>query len=113
MQFVGEIIVLMGAIFIFLGALGLLRMPDVYNRIQVGTKAVTLGTIGIIIGVALIHPQWWSKLFVILGFILLTSPVSSSAITKAFYRSGIVPWKKTSKKLSKIQPKETNKETSS
>ena len=93
MQLAGEIILLIGAIFVFLGALGLLRMPDVYNRIQVGTKAVTLGAIGVIVGVALIHPMWWSKLFVILGFILLTSPVSSSAITKAFYRSGIVPWK--------------------
>jgi len=97
MQLAGEILLLIGAIFIFLGALGLLRMPDVYNRIQVGTKAVTLGAIGVIVGVALLHPDWWSKLFVILGFILLTSPVSSSAITKAFYRSGIVPWKSESK----------------
>jgi len=93
MQLAGEIILLIGAIFIFLGALGLLRMPDVYNRIQVGTKAVTLGAIGVIVGVALLHPDWWSKLFVVLVFILLTSPVSSSAITKAFYHSGIVPWK--------------------
>lgn len=109
MQIVGEIVLLIGAVFIFLGALGLLRMPDVYNRIQVGTKAVTLGAIGVIIGVAFIHPLWWSKLFVILGFILLTSPVSSSAITKAFYRSGIAPWKSTPKKDSK----EENKESSS
>ena len=115
MQFVGEIILLIGAIFIFLGALCLLRMPDVYNRIQVGTKAVTLGAIGVIVGVALMHPDWWSKLFVILGFILLTSPVSSSAITKAFYRSGIKPWTKARKmkdKKNKAQ-KEENKETSS
>ncbi len=97
MHLAGEIILLIGAIFVFLGALGLLRMPDVYNRIQVGTKAVTLGSIGIIIGVALINPLWWSKLLVILGFILLTSPVSSSAITKAFYRSGIAPWRETEK----------------
>lgn len=108
MQFMGEIILLMGAVFVFLGAFGLLRMPDVYNRIQVGTKAVTLGAIGVIVGVALIHPLWWSKLLVILGFILLTSPVSSSAISKAFYRSGIVPWKKADNK-----EKKDNKETSS
>lgn len=108
MQVFGEIILLMGAIFIFLGAFGLLRMPDVYNRIQVGTKAVTLGAIGVIVGVALIHPLWWSKLLVILGFILLTSPVSSSAISKAFYRSGIVPWKKTEK-----TEKQNKKESSS
>ncbi len=101
MQYIGDIVLFIGAIFIFLGAFGLLRMPDVYNRIQVGTKAVTLGAIGVIVGVALIQPLWWSKLLVILGFILLTSPVSSSAISKAFYRSGIVPWKKTDKSENK------------
>jgi len=94
MQLAGEIILLIGAFFVFLGALGLLRMPDVYNRIQVGTKSVTLGAIGVIVGTLLIHPLWWSKLLVILGLILLTSPVSSSAISRAFYHCGIAPWQK-------------------
>ena len=113
MQLAGDIILLMGAIFIFLGAFGLIRMPDVYNRIQVGTKAVTLGAIGVIVGVALIHPLWWSKLLVILGFILLTSPVSSSAITRAFYRSGIVPWKKRDKQMNKENKDNKDKKESS
>ena len=85
---------LLGAAFVFLGALGLIRMPDVYNRIQAGTKAVTLGAMGVVIGVMIIEPQWWSKLVVIMGFIQLTSPVSSSAISRAFYKIGIHPWKK-------------------
>ena len=113
MDYIGDIILLLGAVFVFLGAFGLLRMPDVYNRIQVGTKAVTLGAIGVIVGVALIHPEWWSKLLVILGFILLTSPVSSSAISKAFYRSGIVPWKKTGTKKTETKINKDNKESSS
>ena len=96
MHLIGDIFLLIGAIFIFLGALGLMRMPDVYNRIQVGTKAVTLGAISVFIGVLFIFPQWWSKLFVIMGFILVTSPVSSSAIARAFYRSGIKAYKSSS-----------------
>jgi multicomponent Na+:H+ antiporter subunit G len=97
MYLVGDILLLTGAVFIFLGALGLIRMPDVYNRIQVGTKAVTLGTMGVLFGMAFIYPQWWSKLVVIVGFVLLTSPVSSSAIARAFYRSGIIPWQQKEK----------------
>ena len=94
MHIIGDLFILFGAVFIFLGAVGLIRMPDVYNRIQVGTKGVTLGAIGILFGLFLIYPLWWSKLLVILGFTLLTSPVSSSAISRAFYRSGIKVWHK-------------------
>lgn len=89
MRFVADIILLIGAIFVFLGALGLIRMPDVFNRIQVGTKAVTLGSIGIVLGILLLYPQWWAKLIAILGFILLTSPASSSALARAFYHAGV------------------------
>lgn len=95
MHLVGDLFLLLGAAFVFLGALGLIRMPDVYNRIQVGSKAVTLGSIGICVGIAFIYPALWSKLFVVMGFILLTSPVSSSAIARAFYYSGIAAWKRT------------------
>lgn len=104
MNLIGNVFLLIGAIFILLGAVGLLRMPDVYNRIQVGTKAVTLGTIGVVVGIIFIHPQWWSKLLVILGFVLLTSPVSSSAISRAFYRSGTKVWHK--KRLAKTKPEQ-------
>lgn len=94
MRLLADIFLLVGAIFIFIGALGLIRMPDVYNRIQAGTKAVTLGAMGIFIGIAFLFPQWWHKLIVIMGFILLTNPVSSSAIARAFYISNVKPWKK-------------------
>ncbi len=91
-RILADLFLLAGAAFIFLGALGLIRMPDVYNRIQAGTKAVTLGAIGVFIGIGILYPQWWNKLVVILGFILLTNPVSSSAIARALYLSGVRPW---------------------
>lgn len=94
MRLVADLFLLFGAVFIFLGALGLIRMPDVYNRIQTGTKAVTLGAMGIFIGLAILFPQWWNKLLIIMGFMLLTNPVSSSAIARAFYVSGIKIWHK-------------------
>ena len=93
MSIAGDIFMLIGALFCFLGALGLIRMPDVYNRIQAGTKAVTLGVLSILIGVGFHHPDWWSKLLAIALFILLTNPVSSSSIARAFHRAGVLPWK--------------------
>jgi multicomponent Na+:H+ antiporter subunit G len=93
MRFVADLFLLLGAAFLLLGALGLLRMPDVYNRIQAGTKAVTLGALSVLLGVGLLHPAWWTKLLCIGGLILLTSPVSSSTIARALYLAGVHPWR--------------------
>ncbi|MBT3309119.1 MAG: Na+/H+ antiporter subunit G [Gammaproteobacteria bacterium] len=89
-----DLFLLLGGLFLFLGALGLIRMPDVYNRIQAGTKAVTLGTLALLLGVGLHQPTWWPKLLVLAILILVTNPVGSSTLARAFLRSGIEPWKK-------------------
>lgn len=90
--FLGNIFLFIGAFFCFLGALGLVRMPDVYNRIQTSTKAVTLGTLSILIGVWFIHPEWWPKLLAIAIWLLLTNPIGSSTIARALYHAGVRPW---------------------
>lgn len=93
MRLAADILLLIGATFALLGAVGLLRMPDVYNRIQAGTKAVTLGAIAFLVGIGLLYPQWWAKLVCIGGFVLFTSPVSSSTIARAIYLAGVRPWR--------------------
>ncbi len=94
MALAGDIFLILGAAFLFLGALGILRMPDVFNRLQAGTKAATLGALGVIIGVFFHNPGWWPKLLLIAFFILATSPVGSSTIARAALSMGIRPWEK-------------------
>jgi multicomponent Na+:H+ antiporter subunit G len=60
-------------------------MPDVFNRIQAGTKASTLGTLLILLGIGFIHPGWWGRLLIIAVFILITVPVSNHVIARAAY----------------------------
>jgi multicomponent Na+:H+ antiporter subunit G len=91
MSWLGDLLVLIGAIFMFLGALGLFRMPDVFTRLQAGTKAATLGTVAMLVGVGFYEPAWWSKLALIALFILLTSPIGSSSIARAARLVGINP----------------------
>ena len=93
MTVLADLFLLLGAAFSFLGALGLIRMPDVYNRLQAGTKSVTLGALAILVGFGLHHPDWWSNLLVIGVLVLFTSPVSSSAIARAALIAGIRPWR--------------------
>jgi multicomponent Na+:H+ antiporter subunit G len=98
MRLLADLFLLSGAGFALLGALGLLRMPDVYNRIQAGTKAVTLGSLCFLLGIGLLYPQWWAKLLCIAGFILFTNPVGSSTIARALYLAGVRPWQAEQKK---------------
>ncbi len=91
MSIIGDILLVIGCAFIALGSLGLVRMPDVYNRLQAGTKAATLGTIAVLLGIGFHHPDWWAKLLVIAGFVLFTNPVGSSTIARAAYKVGIRP----------------------
>jgi multicomponent Na+:H+ antiporter subunit G len=94
MRLLADIFLLIGAAFTLFGAIGLIRMPDVYNRIQAGTKAVTLGSLSLLIGIALLYPAWWSKLLVIGLLILITNPLGSSTIARALLMAGVKPWRR-------------------
>lgn len=92
MRLLADLFLLAGALLCVLAALGILRMPDVYNRIQAGAKASTLGVIFVLVGVGLLQPDWWPKLLAIAGFVLFTSPVGSSTLARAFHRAGVKVW---------------------
>lgn len=87
-QIGGAIMAILGALILLIAAIGLLRMPDSYLRVQVGTKASTAGVALIMFGLALIMPSWFGKLFIILVFVMMTNPVSSNVLMRAAHRNG-------------------------
>lgn len=89
MKLLGLIITGIGTVFLLLGSLGVLRMPDVYNRVQAGTKCTTLGSFLTIIGVGIMQPEWFWKTLIIAVFILISNPISSHALGKASRETGI------------------------
>lgn len=94
-----DILILIGCFFAFAGAIGILRMPDVFCRIHASTNIATLGTLGVILGTALWvisngNIGMGIKILVIGALVLLTYPVSGHAISKAAYKSGIRAAKK-------------------
>ncbi len=84
---IANIFLVIGGLFYLLGGLGVLRMPDTFNRIQAGTKATTLGAFSTLIGVGLTNPDWLLKAFLIIVLIALTNPIGSSTLAKAAYVS--------------------------
>lgn len=86
MDIIGGLALVGGALFLLLGAVGLNRMPDSFNRIQVGTKTTTLGTILILIGAGFLQPDMALKLSLLAVFILFTNPLSSQILARAAKR---------------------------
>jgi len=91
-ELLGTIVVVVGTAFLFLGSLGVFRLPDVYNRLQAGTKCTTLGAFLTVIGVGLMNPSWFAKTLLIALFILLTNPISSHALGRSGRKSGVPLW---------------------
>ncbi|HID60891.1 MAG TPA: Na+/H+ antiporter subunit G [Hadesarchaea archaeon] len=79
-----------------IGAIGILRFPDVYNRIHANTVVVVGGAIFLVLGAGILGgiSAFTVKAVVIALFLFLTSPVSSHAIARAAHKSGIKLWPK-------------------
>lgn len=90
-EVLGLIIISIGILADLIGCIGLVRFPDVYTRLQASTKCVTLGTCGIFFGVFLYYgfTSIGIKALLVMVFIFLTSPVSSHALARAAYKSGV------------------------
>ena len=88
---IGLIFISVGLAFDVFGCLGLVRLPDVYNRLQAATKCVTLGTCSILFGTFLImgFTAAGIKALLCIIFIVLTSPVAAHAIARGAHRAGV------------------------
>jgi multicomponent Na+:H+ antiporter subunit G len=77
--------VLTGAAFMFVAALGVARLPDLYTRMQAATKATTVGVVGVMCGVAIAHydASVTVRAVLVAGFFLLTAPVAAHAIARS------------------------------
>ena len=91
--FASWICLLLGSAFCIIGGIGLMRLPDFYNRIHGGGITDTLGAGLVMLGLMLQAggSLVTVKLVLIMLFLLLTSPVSSHAIARAARHSGLEP----------------------
>ncbi len=87
----------LGSLFCFVAALGMLRLPDTVMRMHAATKAGTLGAGLILIGEAFFYAELGITLRALaaISFLLLTAPVAAHLIGRAAYYSGIRLWHKT------------------
>jgi len=88
---IGLSIIAVGLLFDLFGCLGLVRLPDVYTRLQAATKTVTLGTCLILIGACVCtgFGPTGAKALLCMLFVLVTSPTAAHAIARGAYKSGV------------------------
>ena len=91
---IGLILIICGIFFDFSGCLGLVRLPDIYNRLQSATKCVTLGTCLILLGTIFYTGlnAVGMKAVLCIWFIFMTSPTAAHAISRASHRAGYKLW---------------------
>lgn len=96
-EIISAAVILIGVIFVFISAIGLIRLPDFYIRVSAITKAATMGVASIMIGVAIYYNEVGVavKAATIVAFLLVTSPIAAHIIGRAAYEDGVPLWKKT------------------
>ncbi|MGC8976901.1 MAG: monovalent cation/H(+) antiporter subunit G [Candidatus Ratteibacteria bacterium] len=92
-EIISLIFMFIGGFFNLFGCIGLVRLPDVYNRLQASTKCVTLGTCSILLGILIKGPLNISlKAFLTIIFILISAPTAAHAISRASHIQGVNLW---------------------
>jgi multicomponent Na+:H+ antiporter subunit G len=88
---------LFGSTLVLLAAVGIVRMPDLFTRMQAATKASTLGLACVLAAAAISLADSGSlvRAMSIGAFIMLTSPVSSHVIARVAYLTKVPLWKGT------------------
>ncbi len=88
--------IFLGVVFLLIAGIGIIRLPDFYIRMSAITKAGTMGVGFIVLGISIHFNDLTiaGKSFVIVSFMLLTSPVAAHIISRAAYRQDVPFWKK-------------------
>jgi multicomponent Na+:H+ antiporter subunit G len=92
-EVIAAVLILIGAFFSLLSAVGLLRLPDVYTRSHAASKSTTLGVLCTLVGTLLyfLITDGYFSIRLLLGifFVFLTAPVSAHLICRSAHRSNV------------------------
>ena len=85
-----------GLFFTVSGTVGIIRMPDVYWRIQCSSKTITMGAMPALIALVVAEgpvSSYGSRALLVGVLLLIVNPAASHAIARAAYKSGVPMWR--------------------
>ena len=94
---IGAVLLVAGGFFVFVAALGVLRLSDLFMRMHAATKAGTLGAGLVLMAAAVVFGDLGVavKAVVVFVFLLLTAPVAAHVLGRAAYYDGVAVWEQT------------------
>ena len=103
MEILSIVLMVIGAFFLAVSAVGLLRLPDFYSRNHAIGKSETLGAMLILVGLAILNG--WDlntiKIIFVIIFVVIANPTATHAITRAALRSDLELWTRKDKERTK------------
>jgi multicomponent Na+:H+ antiporter subunit G len=93
-HYLAAALIVLGSLFALVGAIGLVRLPDVYARSHAASKAGTIGSGLAMLAIAVAAPEIYVATRAIAGllFFLLTAPVAAHLLMRAAYIAGYPMW---------------------
>jgi multicomponent Na+:H+ antiporter subunit G len=92
-EVIAALFILAGSIIVFVSAIGIIRLPDVYTRSHAASKSSTLGVLSTLVGTLLyfLISEGYFSIRLIMGifFVFLTAPVAAHLIARSAYRNGV------------------------
>jgi multicomponent Na+:H+ antiporter subunit G len=94
---VTALLLVIGSAFMLLAGVGVVRLPDLFMRMQAATKAATLGVGCMLLAVAVHFGELTvvTRALLVTAFVFLTAPVAAHMIARAAYSVGVPLWEGT------------------
>lgn len=89
------VLCVIGLFFSLSGAVGIVRMPDVYTRIQCSSKTITMGALPMLIALAVAQgpfTAYGGRALLVAFLLLVLNPAASHALARAAYKTDVPMW---------------------
>lgn len=96
-EWIAGILLVLGAFFMLIASIGMVKLPDLYMRIHAATKAPSLGIFLMMVGIIVYFLNWWTSIegVVVILFVFITAPIGSHMISKVAHNMGVGKHKST------------------
>ncbi len=90
-EIISGILLILGAFFMLIASIGMIKLPDLYMRMHAATKAPSLGIFLMVIGIVIYFFEIWASVggLIVILFVFITAPLGSHMISRVGHLMGV------------------------